>query len=50
MLGPDMGSASGKLRLVGDELAAYKAGLISMAVFGSSGADPIAEVAVSAPR
>jgi Asp-tRNA(Asn)/Glu-tRNA(Gln) amidotransferase A subunit family amidase len=50
MLGPEMGSATGKLRLVGDELAAFRAGLISMAVFGSAGADPIAEAAVTPPR
>jgi amidase len=49
MLGPDMATASGKMRLLGDDLEAYKAGRLSVAVFGDSGADPLGERAVS-PR
>jgi hypothetical protein len=47
MLGPDMGSATGKMRLLGDDLEAYKAGRLSVAVFGDSGADPVGERAIS---
>ena len=50
MLGPEMTTGTGKYRLMGDELAAFQAGRISLAVFGSAGADPIAEVRVNAPR
>ncbi len=50
MLGPQMTAASGTLRLVGTELAAYHAGLLSMAVFGNAGADPVAEVSIKAPK
>jgi amidase len=49
LLGPDMGSATGKMRLLGDELAAFRSGRISVAVFGDAGADPIGERALS-PR
>jgi amidase len=49
MLGPDMGSATGKMRLLGDDLEAYKAGRLSIAVFGDAGAEPIGEKAI-APR
>ena len=50
MLGPQMTASSGTLRLVGTELAAYHAGLLSMAVFGNAGADPVAEVSIRAPK
>ena len=49
-LGPGMASGTGKLRLVGDDLTAFRTGRLSLAVFGSIGADPIGEVAISAPR
>jgi amidase len=43
VLGPDMASGSGKMRLLGDELAAFQAGRITVAVFGDKGADPLGE-------
>jgi Asp-tRNA(Asn)/Glu-tRNA(Gln) amidotransferase A subunit family amidase len=49
VLGPEMRSAGGWIRLLGADLAAFRAGRLSLAVFGDHGADPIAEVAV-APR
>ena len=47
-LGPGMASGTGKIRLLGDDLEAFRAGRLSVAVFGGSGADPIAEVQISA--
>ena len=49
-LGPGMTSGTGKIRLLGDDLAAFRAGRLSVAVFGSTGADPIAEVQIGTPR
>lgn len=49
-LGPGMASGTGTIRLLGDDLTAFLAGRLSLAVFGDSGADPIAEVQISAPR
>ena len=49
VLGPEMRAAGGWIRLPGADLAADRAGGLSLAVFGECGADPIAEVAVS-PR
>ena len=50
VLGPGMPSGSGKIRLMGDDLAAYHAGRLSLAVFGDAGADPIAEVAINTAK
>ncbi|MDA1081923.1 MAG: amidase family protein [Gemmatimonadetes bacterium] len=50
VLGPDMLAASGKLRLLGEELEAYRAGALSVAVFTSASAAPIAEVPILSPR
>jgi hypothetical protein len=49
VLGPEMRSAGGWIRLLGADLTAFRAGGLSLAVFGDRGADPIAEVAVT-PR
>jgi Asp-tRNA(Asn)/Glu-tRNA(Gln) amidotransferase A subunit family amidase len=49
VLGPEMTSASGVVRLLGDDLDAFRAGRLSLAVFGNADADPIAEVKVEAP-
>jgi hypothetical protein len=49
VLGPEMQSASGALRLAGDDLDAFKTGRLTLAVFGSAGADPIAEVRLGMP-
>ena len=49
VLGPDMRAAGGWIRLLGADLTAFRAGGLSLAVFGDHGTDPIAEVAV-APR
>ena len=35
--------------MLGDDLDAFRAGRLSLAVFGNAGADPIAEVKVAAP-
>jgi amidase len=50
ILGPDMPLGTGKVRLLGDDLDAFKSGRLSVAVFGDSGADPLGERVVSAPR
>jgi Asp-tRNA(Asn)/Glu-tRNA(Gln) amidotransferase A subunit family amidase len=50
LLGPEMISASGKLRLLGVDLEAYRAGALSVAVFTDAGADPVAEVPILPPR
>jgi amidase len=50
LLGPDMRSATGKMRLLGDDLDAYLTGRLSIAVFGDAGADPIGERVIGAPR
>jgi len=47
VLGPEMRAAGGWIRLLGVDLTAFRAGGLSLAVFGGRGADPIAEVAVS---
>jgi hypothetical protein len=44
--GPDMPTASGTLRLLGVDLEAFSAGLLSVAVFGDATADPLAEVRI----
>jgi Asp-tRNA(Asn)/Glu-tRNA(Gln) amidotransferase A subunit family amidase len=44
--GPDMPTASGMLRLLGVDLEAFSAGLLSVAVFGNATADPLAEVRI----
>ena len=49
-LGPGMTSGIGKMRLQGDDLAAFNAGRLSVAVFGGGGAEPIAEVQISARK
>ena len=46
MLGPDMISGAGVVRLFGDDLEAFMAGRLTMAVFGSTGIEPLAEVVV----
>jgi amidase len=43
ILGPEMLRAKGIVRLLGDDLDAFRTGRITLAVFGSTGADPIAE-------
>jgi hypothetical protein len=48
--GPEMLAAAGKVRLLGDELDAYRAGRLSVAVFGDAGPDPLAEVVLRPPR
>jgi len=50
MVGPGMASATGKIRLLGDDLDAFRAHRLTMAVFGSASADPVAEVVVGLPR
>ena len=50
LLGPEMISASGKLRLLGEDLEAYRAGALTVALFTESGADPVAEVPIVPPR
>lgn len=50
MAGPAMASASGTLRLLGDDLDAFRAGALAMAVFTTRGADPIATMVLPAPR
>jgi hypothetical protein len=49
ILGPEMASGTGRMRLLGDDLVAFQAGRLSVAVFGDSGANPLGERAV-APR
>ncbi len=49
-LGPGMTTAAGRTRLLGADLDAYRDGRLTVATFGSAGADPIAEVVVKAPR
>ena len=44
--GPEMHQATGTVRLLGDDLDALRAGRITLAVFGNSGADPIGEKAL----
>jgi Asp-tRNA(Asn)/Glu-tRNA(Gln) amidotransferase A subunit family amidase len=46
MLGPDMISGAGVVRLFGDDLEAFKAGRLTLAVFGSTGIEPLAEVVI----
>jgi hypothetical protein len=50
VLGPQMTAAAGTLRLLGDDLDAFKAGRLTLALFGSAGADPIAEVKFAVPK
>lgn len=50
MAGPAMASASGTMRLLGDDLDAFHAGALAMAVFTTRGADPIATTVLPAPR
>lgn len=50
LLGPEMISASGRIRLLGDDLEAYRAGALTVAVFTDAGADPVAEVPIVSPR
>ncbi len=50
VLGPDMATARGAIRLLGDDLEAFRAGRITIALFGSAGVAPIVEVPVDAPR
>ena len=45
-LGPDMISGTGVVRLFGDDLNAFRAGRLTLAIFGSSGTEPLAEVVV----
>jgi len=49
-VGPGMMAGSGRLRLLGDDLVAFRAGRLTMAVFGSAGADPVAEVTIGLPK
>jgi amidase len=48
ILGPGMARVIGAIRLLGDDLDAYKAGRISLAVFATTGVDPVAEIPVQA--
>ena len=50
LLGPAMVSASGRIRLLGDDLEAYRAGALTVALFTDGGAAPVAEVAILSPR
>ena len=50
ILGPEMLQATGTIRLLGDDLDAFGAGRITLAVFGSIGADPVAERALTVAR
>ncbi|HVZ50136.1 MAG TPA: amidase family protein [Gemmatimonadaceae bacterium] len=50
LLGPEMVSASGRLRLTGDALEAYRAGALTVAIFTEGGVDPAAEVPILPPR
>ena len=50
VLGPDMLQAIGTMRLLGDDLDAFGAGRVTLAVFASTGVDPIAEVPLKAKR
>jgi hypothetical protein len=47
--GPEIPTASGTLRLLGLDLEAFNAGLLSVAVFGDATVDPFAEVRIG-PR
>ncbi len=46
VLGPEMRAAGGWVRLLGLDLAAFHAGAVTMAVFATGAAAPVAEVAV----
>ncbi len=50
VLGPGMARGSTTLRLLGDDLAAFRQGRLTVAVFGDVGAEPLGEVVVRAPR
>ena len=49
-LGPGMVSASGRMRLLGAELDAFRSGRLTVATFGSAGAEPIAETPIVVPK
>ena len=44
ILGPDMHEAGGWMRLLGLDLDAFRAGRVTMAVFSTTGVEPVAEV------
>ncbi len=48
VLGPDMSSAGGWIRLLGRDLDAFHSGALTLAVFGATGADPVSEVPLKA--
>jgi len=48
MLGPEMASANGRMRLIGADGDALRDGRLTVAVFGSAGAEPLAEVKIPA--
>ncbi|MDQ8165552.1 MAG: hypothetical protein P3A28_07340, partial [Gemmatimonadota bacterium] len=50
VLGPGMERGMTTLRLLGDDLAAFRQGRLTVAVFGDVGAEPLGEVVVRAPR
>jgi Asp-tRNA(Asn)/Glu-tRNA(Gln) amidotransferase A subunit family amidase len=50
VLGPGMPAAGGWVRLLGLDLAAFRAGGVSLAVFDTASASPLAEVALHLPR
>lgn len=50
LLGPEMVSAAGRIRLLGQELEAYRAGALTVALFTEDGVDPLAEVPILPPR
>jgi amidase len=50
ILGPEMLRANGIVRLLGDDLDAFDAGRLTLAVFARTSVDPIAEVPLKAKR
>jgi amidase len=50
ILGPEMPQAIGTMRLLGDDLDAFRAGRLTFAVFSTTGVDPVAEVPLRAKR
>lgn len=47
ILGPEMQSAAGSVRLLGADLDALRAGGVTLAVYGGRGTDPVGEVPVA---
>ena len=48
ILGPDMRQSAGTVRLLGDDLDAFGAGRLTLAIFASTSVDPLAELPLKA--